>query len=269
MTEPRRPVLGRLVPGEALRPRHGPRRRGLPAPSPARSSPSSATTARASPPSSRRSPAQSFPMRGEILLDGKPVRFHSPLDARRQGIETVYQDLAVAPADVHRENLFSGASRRTACSAGSGARQEADAGPRRCVTCRAEDRHPFDEAGRGDALRRQRQASPWPGSGRVLPGHVVIMDEPTPRLGVKEATWCLELIRRVRDRGLPVILISHKHAARVRDRDRIHIARLGKRAAVVNPKKHIEACRIRSAVVTGAKAAGRAAGANVRLRQGQ
>src|SRR5207244_2653064 len=48
------------------------------------------------------------PDQGEILLDGKPVRFHSPLDARRQGIETVYQDLAVAPAMTIAENLFLG-----------------------------------------------------------------------------------------------------------------------------------------------------------------
>src|SRR2546429_9500655 len=49
-----------------------------------------------------------IPDAGEILLDGKPVRFHSPLDARRQGIETVYQDLAVAPAMSIAENLFLG-----------------------------------------------------------------------------------------------------------------------------------------------------------------
>src|SRR6201996_7472818 len=47
-----------------------------------------------------------LPDEGEILLDGKPVRFRSPLDAREQGIETVYQDLAVAPAMSIAENLF-------------------------------------------------------------------------------------------------------------------------------------------------------------------
>src|SRR5260221_944213 len=46
------------------------------------------------------------PDEGEILLDGKPVRFRSPLDAREQGIETVYQELAVAPAMSIAENLF-------------------------------------------------------------------------------------------------------------------------------------------------------------------
>src|SRR2546428_11741540 len=62
-----------------------------------------------------------IPDAGEILLDGKPVRFHSPLDARRQGIETVYQDLAVAPAMSIAENLFLGREpKRTGLLAGLG-----------------------------------------------------------------------------------------------------------------------------------------------------
>ena len=67
--------------------------------------------------------------------------------------------------------------------------------------------------------------------------HVVIMDEPTAALGVKEGGMVLELIRRVRDRGLPVVLISHNMPHVFEVADRIHIARLGKRAAVVDPKK--------------------------------
>jgi fructose transport system ATP-binding protein len=67
--------------------------------------------------------------------------------------------------------------------------------------------------------------------------HVVIMDEPTAALGVKEGNMVLDLIRRVRDKGLPVVLISHNMPHVFEVADRIHIARLGKRAAVVNPKK--------------------------------
>ena len=67
--------------------------------------------------------------------------------------------------------------------------------------------------------------------------HVVIMDEPTAALGVKEGNMVLELIRRVRDKGLPVVLISHNMPHVFEVADRIHIARLGRRAAVVNPKK--------------------------------
>ena len=66
---------------------------------------------------------------------------------------------------------------------------------------------------------------------------VVILDEPTAALGVKEGNRVLELIRRVRNKGLPVILISHNMPHVFEIADRIHVARLGRRAAVLNPKK--------------------------------
>jgi fructose transport system ATP-binding protein len=65
--------------------------------------------------------------------------------------------------------------------------------------------------------------------------HVVIMDEPTAALGVKESNMVLDLIRKVRDKGLPVILISHNMPHVFEVADRIHIQRLGRRAAVVRP----------------------------------
>ncbi len=67
---------------------------------------------------------------------------------------------------------------------------------------------------------------------------LVIMDEPTAALGVRESGQVLELIRRVRDNGLPVILISHNMPHVFEIADRIHIHRLGRRAAVVTPKTH-------------------------------
>jgi ABC-type sugar transport system ATPase subunit len=67
--------------------------------------------------------------------------------------------------------------------------------------------------------------------------HVVIMDEPTAALGVKEGGMVLDLIRRVRDRGLAVVLISHNMPHVFEVADRIHVARLGRRCAVLNPKK--------------------------------
>jgi fructose transport system ATP-binding protein len=67
--------------------------------------------------------------------------------------------------------------------------------------------------------------------------HVVIMDEPTAALGVKEGNMVLELIRRVRDRGLPVILISHNMPHVFEIADRIHIHRMGRRAAVLDPRR--------------------------------
>jgi fructose transport system ATP-binding protein len=83
--------------------------------------------------------------------------------------------------------------------------------------------------------------------------HVVILDEPTAALGVKEGNMVLELIRRVRDKGLPVILISHNMPHVFEIADRIHIQRLGRRAAVVNPREISMSDAV--AVMTGAKAA--------------
>ena len=76
------------------------------------------------------------------------------------------------------------------------------------------------------------------------------MDEPTAALGVKEGNMVLELIRRVRDKGLPVILISHNMPHVFEIADRIHIARLGRRAAVVDPRKISMSDTV--AVMTGA-----------------
>jgi fructose transport system ATP-binding protein len=83
--------------------------------------------------------------------------------------------------------------------------------------------------------------------------HVVILDEPTAALGVKEGNMVLELIRRVRDRGLPVILISHNMPHVFEIADRIHIQRLGRRAALVNTKDIHMSDAV--AIMTGAKQA--------------
>ena len=88
------------------------------------------------------------------------------------------------------------------------------------------------------------------GAALAQPRHVVILDEPTAALGVKEGNMVLELIRRVRDKGLPVILISHNMPHVFEIADRIHIARLGKRACIVNPKKISMSDTV--AVMTGA-----------------
>jgi fructose transport system ATP-binding protein len=79
---------------------------------------------------------------------------------------------------------------------------------------------------------------------------VVIMDEPTAALGVKESQKVLRLIRDVRDRGLPVILISHNMPHVFEVADRIHIQRLGRRVAVVTPSSHTMAEAV--SIMTGA-----------------
>lgn len=194
-----------------------------------------------------------IPDEGEILLDGKPVKFHSPIDARRHGIETVYQDLAVASAMTIAENLFLGRELRKPGLLGSIFRM---LDSKRMI---AEASGHMQELQIG--IRSMRQAVETLSGGQrqgvavarsaAFARHVVIMDEPTAALGVKEGNMVLSLIRRVRDRGLPVILISHNMPHVFELADRIHIARLGKRACVVNPKKISMSETV--AVMTGAK----------------
>ena len=194
-----------------------------------------------------------IPDEGEIFLDGARAQFKSPIDARRAGIETVYQDLAVAPAMTIAENLFLGREIRRKGFMGS-------------VLQMIDKKEMLEQsiARMNDlkvGIRSMTQAVETLSGGQrqcvavaraaAFAQHVVIMDEPTAALGVKEGNMVLELIRRVRDKGLPVILISHNMPHVFEIADRIHIARLGKRAAIVNPKAISMSDTV--AVMTGAK----------------
>ncbi len=178
------------------------------------------------------------PDEGTILVDGREVTFHKPLDARRAGIETVYQELAVAPAMTVAENLFLGRELRRPGVAGSVFRM---VDRRRMVRESAAHMSELQigiqsmdqpvetlSGGQRQGIAVARSAA--------FARHVVIMDEPTAALGVKESGMVLELIRRVRDRGLSVVLISHNMPHVFEIADRIHVARLGKRVAVLDPK---------------------------------
>jgi fructose transport system ATP-binding protein len=181
-----------------------------------------------------------IPDEGEIYLDGKRVSFRTPIDARREGIETVYQDLAVAAALDIASNLFLGREQRRKGILGTVFRMlDKPAMRKRAAQQMAELKiglrsltQPVETLSGG-----QRQgvavarAAAWA-------DHVVIMDEPTAALGVKESGQVLDLIRRVRDRGLPVVLISHNMPHVFEIADRIHVQRLGRRVAVVRPTEH-------------------------------
>jgi fructose transport system ATP-binding protein len=192
------------------------------------------------------------PDEGEILLDGKRVQFRNPMDARREGIECCYQDLAVAPAMTIAENLFLGRELRRPGFAGTVLRQL----DKKKMLETAIERMADLKVG----IRSMTQAVETLSGGQrqcvavaraaAFARHVVILDEPTAALGVKEGNMVLELIRRVRDKGLPVILISHNMPHVFEIADRIHVARLGKRAAVLNPKKISMSDTV--AVMTGA-----------------
>src|SRR5207253_544639 len=192
------------------------------------------------------------PDAGEIRLDGEPVHFRSPLDARRSGIETVYQDLAVAPALDIASNIFLGRELRRRGPLGVGLRLL----DKRRMRLEAAQQLSQLQIGipsltvavenlsggqrQGVAVAR---AAAW---GK----RVVIMDEPTAALGVKETGQVLDLIKRVRERGLPVILISHDMPHVFELADRIQIMRLGKRVAGVTPQTHTMPEAV--AIMTGA-----------------
>jgi fructose transport system ATP-binding protein len=180
------------------------------------------------------------PDEGEIRLDGGRVHFRSPGDARRAGIETVYQDLAVAPSLDIASNIFLGRERRRRDPLGFVLRLLDKRAMRREAT-----RH-FAELQIGvqsmtqpvESLSGGQRQGVAVARAATWARRVVIMDEPTAALGVKETRQVLDLIRRVRDRGLPVILISHDMPHVFELADRIHIMRLGRRIAVVTPQTH-------------------------------
>jgi fructose transport system ATP-binding protein len=193
-----------------------------------------------------------IPDQGAIELDGQPIHFRSPIDARRVGIETVYQDLAVAPAMTIAENLFLGRELRRAGFLGNVLRmldkkKMIELAMQRMAELKVGIRSMTQAVETLSGGQRQCVAV---ARAAAFAEHVVILDEPTAALGVKEGNMVLELIRRVRDKGLPVILISHNMPHVFEVADRIHVARLGKRAAVLNPKKISMSDTV--AVMTGA-----------------
>ena len=196
-----------------------------------------------------------IPDEGEMFLDGKTIHFKSPIDARRAGIETVYQDLAVAPAMTIAENLFLGRELRRPGLLGSlgfvDKKKMLEESVARMNDLKVGIRSMLQAVETLSGGQRQCVAV---ARAAAFAQHVVIMDEPTAALGVKEGNMVLELIRRVRDKGLPVILISHNMPHVFEIADRIHIARLGRRAAVVDPKAISMSDTV--AVMTGAKEVG-------------
>lgn len=192
------------------------------------------------------------PDAGEIRLHGRPIRFGGPQDARAHGIETVYQDLAVAASMDIASNMFLGREIRRAGVLGSvfrlldkkAMRQQAAAHMAELKVGVGSLTQPVEtlSGGQRQAVAVARAAA-WARS-------VVVMDEPTAALGVKESGQVLDLIRRVRDKGIPVILISHNMPHVFEIADRVHVHRLGRREAVIKPSDYSMAEVV--AIMTGA-----------------
>ena len=194
-----------------------------------------------------------IPDEGEIFLDGKQVHFKRPQDSRAAGVETVYQNLAVSPALDVAANLFLGREERKKGILGSvfrvvdqkGMRQKArDELKALGISTLQDVTVPVENLSGG-----QRQAVAV-ARAAAFGSKVVVLDEPTAALGVRESNQVLELIRNLRDRGIPVILISHNMPHVFDVADRIHIQRLGKRAATITPETHSMTDAV--AIMTGA-----------------
>lgn len=194
------------------------------------------------------------PDMGDIYLEGEKVSFASPIDARDRGIETVYQTLAMSPALSIADNMFMGRELRKPGLLGT--------------LFRKLDRAKMEEQARDKlselglmTIQNINQAVETLSGGQrqgvavaraaAFGSKVIILDEPTAALGVKESRRVLDLIQDVRSRGIPIILISHNMPHVFEVADRIHIHRLGKRLCVIDPKDYTMSDAV--AFMTGAK----------------
>ncbi|MEL6678741.1 MAG: ATP-binding cassette domain-containing protein [Pseudomonadota bacterium] len=191
---------------------------------------------------------------GTVELDGRRVNFRSPIEAREAGIETVYQTLAMSPALSIADNMFMGRELRKPGWRGKYLRQ--------LDRKRMEEiaREKLSELGLMTIQNINQAVETLSGGQRqgvavaraaAFGSKVIILDEPTAALGVKESRRVLELIQDVRARGVPIILISHNMPHVFEVADRIHVHRLGRRLCVIDPKDHSMADAV--AYMTGAK----------------
>jgi fructose transport system ATP-binding protein len=195
-----------------------------------------------------------IPDSGEVFLEGEQVNFNSPLEARERGIETVYQTLAMSPALSIADNMFMGREIRKSGIMGSVFRQLDKQQMQKIA------RDKLSELGLMTIQNINQAVETLSGGQRqgvavaraaAFGSKVIILDEPTAALGVKESRRVLELILDVKRRGVPIILISHNMPHVFEVADRIHVHRLGKRLCVIDPKKHSMSDAV--ALMTGAK----------------
>ncbi len=194
------------------------------------------------------------PDEGDIRLEGARVQFSSPLDARRHGIETVYQQLAMSPALSIADNMFMGREIRKSGLMGRWLRQLDRPAMERFA------REKLNELGLMTIQNIRQPVETLSGGQRqgvavaraaAFGSKVIILDEPTAALGVKESRRVLELILDVKRRGIPIVLISHNMPHVFEVADRIHIHRLGRRLCVIRPGDYQMSDAV--ALMTGAK----------------
>lgn len=173
------------------------------------------------------------PDAGEIRIDGQPVDLHSPVDAQRFGIETVYQDLALATDLDGSSNLYLG---RETLRGGVIGRA---LGLLDKKSMRTAAQSAFAELG-VDLQNAHTPVVNLSGGQRqsvavaravAWASRLLFLDEPTAALGVVQTAHVLDVIRRVRDKGVTVVLISHNMPQVLEVADRVEVLRLGRRVA--------------------------------------
>ncbi len=196
------------------------------------------------------------PDSGDIFLEGKKIEFASPIEARMAGVETVYQTLAMSPALSIADNMFMGRELRKPGFMGSVLRQLDRPAMERIA------REKLNELGLMTIQNINQAVETLSGGQRqgvavaraaAFGSKVIILDEPTAALGVKESRRVLDLIQDVRARGIPIILISHNMPHVFEVANRIHVHRLGRRLCVIDPKDYTMSDAV--AFMTGAKPA--------------
>ncbi|MCI5111934.1 MAG: ATP-binding cassette domain-containing protein [Marivita sp.] len=201
-----------------------------------------------------------IPDEGTVTLEGKEVRFSSPIEAREAGIETVYQTLAMSPALSIADNMFMGREIRKPGWRGKWLRQLDRPAMEKMARDKLSDLGLMTIQNINQAVETlsggQRQGVAV-ARAAAFGSKVIILDEPTAALGVKESRKVLELIQDVKSRGIPIILISHNMPHVFEVADRIHVHRLGKRLCVIDPKDYTMSDAV--AFMTGAKEAPEAA----------
>jgi simple sugar transport system ATP-binding protein len=169
------------------------------------------------------------PSEGEIRLDGRTCHFHKPLDARAEGIEIVYQDLALCDNLTAAANVFLG--REIKKKIGGFKVLDYRSMYERAAELFAElksETRPRDLVKQMSGGQRQAVAI---ARTRLSRAKIVLMDEPTAAISVRQVAEVLDLIRRLRDQAIAVILISHRMPDVFAVCDRIAVLRRGRKVA--------------------------------------
>lgn len=170
--------------------------------------------------------------RGDIVYKGESVRFLSPLDARDRGIETVYQDLALAPDLGPAENTFAGREiMRSGLLGRLGVIDKAAMRARALEAFVSLGTDVKDMDAPVAALSGGQRQSVAICRSVMWANDLVFMDEPTAALGVRQTRKVLDVIRRVADQGVAVVLISHNMPEVLQVSDRVQVLRMGRRVA--------------------------------------